>query len=298
MSPYCAMGNNPVLNADPEGDLHFLVAGLIGGAIHTIMHLIKEGSFDNWNWGAFAGSVAAGMVGNFVGPALESARIGGFYGGAILGGSTGFTQTLVSGVWNKNLNGLSLLQSTLIGAGIGGLSAGIQSEIDGYRFLDGRSKIMVERYQLASGITPSTEESINQISGQSPMSKGEAIEKGEVGLINKNVVDKVGTANSNVRNINQGFEGDLRLRGNAYVPEGREFYVNVDGKDIFRTKGGRIDKLIPSNGKNISWGYRGTAIQQRTIIDGVSIGVTVRANSYLYITGNHRGWNGFLFWGR
>lgn len=67
---------------------------------------------------------------------------------------------------------------------------------------------------------------------------------------------------------------------------------------LVHTRGKRIDQLIPSSGKNISWGYRGNAIEQVTTQHGLSIGITVRPNSYVYITGNHRGWNGFLFWGR
>lgn len=170
---------------------------------------------------------------------------------------------------------------------------GIDEAVRGYRFLDGRSRVITERYQLATGNNPTTKDSPNQISGQRPMSKGDAIERGEVGLVNGRQVDALGV------DINRGFEGDLRLRGNAYVPEGQEFYVNVNGKDVINmTKSGRINMPISSRGRHISWGLRGEPILQTTTQHGLSIGVTVRPNSYLYITGNHRGWDGFLFWGR
>ena len=295
-SPYNSMWNNPVTFSDPDGDFAFapiLIGMAIGATVHTGVHLAtNDFTFDNWNWGSFAGSVVAGGVGGGVSSALAKAGIGGFAGGAITGGASGFSQNLTSGLINGDLTGGVLAKSTLLGAGIGGLIGGIDATIKGNRFWDGRSKVLTERYQLATGNTPTTEESPNQISGQRPMSKGDAIERGEVGLMgNDRSVDRLGT------DINRGFEGDLRLRGNAYVPEGQEFYVNVDGVDVVNTKVGmRIDLI--TKGKHISWGFRGTAIQQTTTQNGLTIGVTVRPNSYLYITGNHRGWDGFLFWGR
>ncbi len=248
---------------------------------------------------AFGIGALAGGVGGGVGGALQAAQIGGFQGGAILGASTGFAQSVTSGLINNDISLNRVLKSTFIGAGIGGLIGSIDAVIHGQRFLDGRSKILTERYLLSNGHTPLTESSPNQISGKRPMSKAEAIERGEVGLIEGKVVDRMGTTNPNLRNMNRGFEGNLQLNGYAYVPEGREFYVNVDGKDILTTtKGLKIDMAIPSRGRNISWGYRGEAIQQTTVQNGLSIGVTVRPNSYIYVTRNHRGWDGFLFWGR
>ena len=140
-SPYCSMGNNPISNVDPDGDIAFAAIGIgmaIGAAVHTGTHLAtNKFSLNNWNWGAFAGSVVAGGVGGGVSSALTNAGIGGFTGGAITGGSSGFSQNLTSGLINGNLSGGGLLKSTVLGAGIGGSIQGIGAALDGRRFWDG-----------------------------------------------------------------------------------------------------------------------------------------------------------------
>ena len=298
MNPYNSMGNNPMSFSDPNGDdfgLSILIGMAVGAAINAGSQYVRNDfSFNNFNWGSFATSTIAGGVsggvGNVVGSSLAAAQIGGFYGGAILGASTGFTGGLVNGAFNGNLSVGGLAKSTLLGAGIGGLVGGLSTGKD-YRFLDGRSKVLTERYAMPAGHTPTTETSPNQ-TGTPPMSKAQAIEKGEVGLIDGKVVNSNGSLN-----INRGFEGDLRIRGNAYISEGQEFYVNADGKDVITmTKSGRINTTISSSSKNVTWGYRGNAIQQSTVQHGLGLGVTVRPNSYIYLTAKHRGWNGFLLW--
>ncbi|HMQ09023.1 MAG TPA: RHS repeat-associated core domain-containing protein, partial [Saprospiraceae bacterium] len=136
-SPYNSMFNNPVSMSDPEGDLPFLAMG-IAAVLHTVTHLATNNfSFNNWNWGAFAGSIVAGGVGGGLSPALTKAGIGGFAGGALTGGASGFAQNLTSGLINGNLTLGGLATNTFMGAGVGGLVQGISSAIDGRRFGDG-----------------------------------------------------------------------------------------------------------------------------------------------------------------
>jgi RHS repeat-associated protein len=83
-SPYMAMGNNPMMMIDPDGE-NPLVAAIIIGAIiaggsYTASVAFSDGGFSNWNWGQFSGSVITGAASG----ALTSG-VGSAFGG--LGGS-------------------------------------------------------------------------------------------------------------------------------------------------------------------------------------------------------------------
>ena len=156
MSPYQAMNNNPVSMSDPDGDLAFLavvgIGATIGAGTHTMSHLIQNnGTFQNWNWGAFVGSIVAGGVGAGVSGALANVGIGGFAGGFGTGAASGLTQSTVSGLINGNLDGGVIAQSTFMGGLIGGTISGIGAAIDGRNFGDG-SKLL-ETDVLASDLT-------------------------------------------------------------------------------------------------------------------------------------------------
>ncbi|MGB3548962.1 MAG: hypothetical protein WBA17_18455 [Saprospiraceae bacterium] len=150
LSPYNSMLNSPMVNADPLGDEPItLVAIAIGMAIgagtHTASHLIQNnGTFQNWNWGAFAGSIVAGGVGAGVSGALTNAGIGGFAGGFGAGAASGFTQSTVSGLINGNLNGGTVAQSTLLGRLIGGTVSGVGAAIGGRNFWDGSTRTTLQ----------------------------------------------------------------------------------------------------------------------------------------------------------
>lgn len=137
------MGNNPISFNDPEGDLPpILLGALIGAVMHTGTHLAtNKFTFNNWNWGDFAGSIVAGGVGGGLSPALTKAGIGGFAAGAITGGASGFSQNLTTGLINGNLSLGGLAKNTFMGAGIGGMVQGIAAAIDGRDFFDG-SKVI------------------------------------------------------------------------------------------------------------------------------------------------------------
>ncbi len=150
MSPYCSMNNNPISFSDPEGDFPLLAVAIgmgIGALTNTATQAISNGGFNNWNWGAFAGSVVAGGVGGGVSSAMTSAGIGGFYGGAVTGGASGFSQNLTAGLINGNLTAGGLAKSIFFGAGIGGTIQGLGAAIDGRRFSDGAR--LIETQTLA-----------------------------------------------------------------------------------------------------------------------------------------------------
>ncbi len=150
MSTYCSMNNNPISFSDPEGDFPLLAVAIgmgIGALTNTATQAISNGGFNNWNWGAFAGSVVAGGVGGGVSSAMTSAGIGGFYGGAVTGGASGFSQNLTAGLINGNLTAGGLAKSIFFGAGIGGTIQGLGAAIDGRRFSDGAR--LIETQTLA-----------------------------------------------------------------------------------------------------------------------------------------------------
>lgn len=281
------MFNNPVSNVDPDGDFPWLAIG-IAAALHTGTHLAtNKFTFNNWNWGTFAGSIAAGAIGGFVGPALEKAQIGGFYGGAILGGSSAFAHNITSGIINNNLSFKGLATSTLIGAGAGGLISGIEAESRGYRFLDGRGKIVTERHLLGTGNTPK---------------ENYHYTKKKISELNEVAGDGIKEWSPD---INKGFEGDLDIKGIGYPEKGETFFVESDGKLLYETsdRGKPFSLKVSSNNKDIRWGIKGnkTLVGQsntRLLDKGFPTITANRYNSYLRITGKHRGWDSFLFWGR
>lgn len=153
--------NNPLKYTDPDGEFISLAAigigMLISAATYTAVHLVThEGSFDGWNWGAFAGAAVAGGVGGFVSPALTAAGIGGFANGAITGAATGFAANLTTGIWHGDKFGsiiTSSFKGALIGAVIGGVIQGTSSVLKGNRFSDGAK--LIEQKVLADQSIPS-----------------------------------------------------------------------------------------------------------------------------------------------
>lgn len=169
-----------------------------------------------------------------------------------------------------------------MGAGIGGLVGGFSASLKGQRFIDGKSKVLTERYILGTGNTPEenyyyTKERIsklNEVSGNS-------------------------TREWNA-NINKGFEGDLQINGWANPEKGETFFVKSDGKLLFQTKTRTPFSLkLSSSNKNVRWGISGRKINVRVATPDDLMEAVVRAkryNSYLRVVGQHRGWDGFLFW--
>ncbi|TCP25151.1 RHS repeat-associated protein [Tenacibaculum skagerrakense] len=108
MSPYLAMGNNPIIIVDPDGEwIHILVGAVIGGVVNVVSNWDNIESFGDglayFGVGAASGAVTA-ATGN---PAL---------GGALLGLGNGLYQ---------GQSGMQLVQSTIAGGVISGVGAGL-----------------------------------------------------------------------------------------------------------------------------------------------------------------------------
>jgi RHS repeat-associated protein len=157
--------NNPLKYTDPDGEEIITLASigiamLISAATYTAVHLVThEGSFDGWNWGAFAGAVVAGGVGGFVSPALTAAGVGGFANGAITGAASGFAGSLTGGLINKE-RGKELWTKVALGVGIGavigGVVEGVKASIDKRNFWNG-SKITNTTVIIDQSIPPITQ---------------------------------------------------------------------------------------------------------------------------------------------
>ena len=296
-SPYKAMGNNPVSYVDKDGQWAWLIpiaAGALFGGLIEADKASRQGlDVGNAFWrGALIGGISGG-VGGAVAKNLASQHIGGFLGGVITGASTGFASGLASGLINKNQDFFgNLIQSTLIGGGIGGALGALDviyknnsSNDADLRIWDGRGRIATQR---------------EQIPGETPIADGTP----RMG-IRRNGVSSYAPTDANGRplpvqsgfrpittksmDINEGFEGNLNITGLANPQPGETFTITVDGRVVFNTTrpGTPINFNIPSSSHRITWGVTGNALP----IPG---GLQYR-NSFIQLTGRHRSWSGFLF---
>ncbi len=142
-SPYLAMGNNPVMIVDPDGELAITTAAVIGivkaigigaakgaaiaGGLYTGGVAISNGGFDNWNWNAFGNAVGRG--------ALMGAATGGVSGLAQAAGQTAATAKGLSVFMSGSVNmmnhhdperGFGLHSFGYFAAGAFGAAAGIE----------------------------------------------------------------------------------------------------------------------------------------------------------------------------
>jgi RHS repeat-associated protein len=156
-NPYLAMGNNPVVGVDPDGQwVHILVGAVVGGVMNTIMHAdqINDASdfFAAFGIGALSGAVGsatfgAGMIAGgaavMQGSALVLTGTGGFISGAIAGGGSGVLSTSISGIGNNLYFGDEMpgfrdyAMSFALGGIMGGMSNGFTAKANGNSFWNG-----------------------------------------------------------------------------------------------------------------------------------------------------------------
>ena len=151
MSPYCAMGNSPLVFNDPKGDaLPALAMAAIGGGIINTMIQGLQGninSLGDLGEAFLVGGIAGGLgfgIGSGVSSAIAGGSFGagfmgtssisnlGFFAGAISAGAGGFAGGFTSGFGNTLANDgniSSAFNQGLKSGAIGGLSAGVANGI-------------------------------------------------------------------------------------------------------------------------------------------------------------------------
>ncbi|MBQ9676810.1 MAG: VCBS repeat-containing protein [Prevotella sp.] len=129
---YCV--NNPLKYNDPDGELWWLAAALIGGAINVAMNI---DNIDNgWDFlGYFGVGAAAGALGGGVANAVAGAiGISGFAGGAVSGFAGGLSSGFVLGGGNSlmtNGNFDGFFENAATGALVGGVTGAVVGGIVG-----------------------------------------------------------------------------------------------------------------------------------------------------------------------
>lgn len=167
-NPYLAMGNNPVVYVDPDGEwVHLAIGAVIGGTLNLLTNLDNINNF--WDSAKYFGvGAAAGALAAGVGAGISSTMAGGSFGsgfigsqaamsvsssfvsGATIGAGSGFTGGFVSGFGNTGIQGGNIGQmfgtgleygwkGAVSGAIVGGISGGIDASRDGRKFWSGKS---------------------------------------------------------------------------------------------------------------------------------------------------------------
>jgi len=187
----------------------------------------------------------------------------------------------------------------LIGAAIGGVIGGIDAELKGQRFWDGKGKTSVERYLTGTGSNPEPSEMSldkviehSEVKGQVPSDANNINGPWEDAKLYSHQRGHItGKVNSSQ------FEGNLTVKVRAYPQKGEVFYINVDGKEVFSTSNLTRSEISLPAGNNIGWGIKGKAISNFTNIgNNVFTDFSATPSSYLVIKGQWRSWAGFLFW--
>ncbi|MFD2034504.1 DUF6443 domain-containing protein [Belliella marina] len=160
-SPYLAMGNNPVMMVDPDGEFAGLVLGAMaaGATQSALFYAASLTAGNSWDWGQFGKSLAIGAIsGATTGgiDVLSTSLMKNVYGvipGALVKGglsaagsgiSSGLGNVLMDGSWSSFGSGFGK------GAMIGGLMGGISGGFSGYQ---NAKNSVFERNILFGGLT-------------------------------------------------------------------------------------------------------------------------------------------------
>ena len=164
-NPYLAMGNNPVMYVDPDGEFAMILPLIVAGGI--VAGSFQQASTSNNSFGqlliggAIGGASAAAGFG--VGSALSGVVGAGFIGGAISGAGGGFTGGFISGGGSAWYNGASLQDGMMAGLKSGGIAAasaaltggligGISAKNAGLDFLTGSKVTDLEKFGRSLGL--------------------------------------------------------------------------------------------------------------------------------------------------
>ncbi len=155
LSPYAAMGDNPITFIDPNGEelITTLIAGAVigawlGGATTAIMGGSMNDILQNMLIGGIAGLASAGVASAMTSGANAVITGSGFWNGAAVGGASGFAGGFASGSLSAAFNGGSFgdilsggfeggFKGGAMGAAIGGVMGGIDAASNDSDFWSG-----------------------------------------------------------------------------------------------------------------------------------------------------------------